>query len=445
MIPPAEEGPQRGALRPLFALGLVLVMATAVRFGGITDIDQPYFDEKYYVTEAQYRVERIQPEHRPAHPPLGSWLIAGGIHALGDRPIGWRVVPAALGVASVALTYLVAQLAWRRAWLSVGAAAFVAFDGLAVVMSRMAVLDGLQVPFALAAVAAVLAWDRSDRHRWWWWLVAGAAVGAAVAIKWNGLMLLAPVVGVRLFRPRVGSRWRIVTDLVGVAAAATAVYVGAYAAWFADYAQTETYADRCAEGACGTAAADRVAGWFWEQGDRVEYHRRLEATHPNRSHPITWPLMVEPVTVFLAHCADDLPPAATCPYEPDESRQIIAVGNPVLWWLGFAAVVPVLVVAVRRHQLRTAAIAGTLLALYLPWFASPKPGFLYFLTPAVPFLALVLARALGDLRERWGPAILVAVGAAFVAMAVFLAPIHLGWAIDADELDARSIHPGWKP
>lgn len=445
MTPPSVEGPQRIALRPLVALGAVLLLAAGVRFVGLAQIDDPYFDEKYYVVEARHRVAGVEPADRPAHPPLGSWLIAGGMEALGDRPIGWRVVPAAFGVVSVALTYMLAQLAWRRPWISVAAAGFVALDGMAVVTSRMAVLDGLQVPFTLGAVAAALAWDRSERHRWWWWLLAGAAVGAAAAIKWNGLMVLAPVVGLRLLRHRVGS-WRgVVGDLAAVAAAVAVVYIGAYAAWFADYPETETYADRCGSGACGTDATDRIAGWFWEQGDRMDYHRRLAATHPNRSDPITWPLMVEPVTVYLATCAEDLPPGVSCAYEPDESRQIIAAGNPVLWWLGFAAAVPVLVLAVRRRRVRTVVVAGTLLALYLPWFASPKPGFLYFLTPAVPFLALVLARALGDLPRRWSRAMLVAVGAAFVAMAVFLAPIHYGIPIDDDALDARSIHPGWKP
>lgn len=445
MILRSAEGPQRSALRPLLALAAILLVAAGVRFIDVTGIDRPYFDEKYYVIQAQERVASLEPVDRPAHPPLGTWLIAGSIEAMGDRPLGWRFVPAAFGLASVALTFVVAQLAWQRPWLSVGAAALVAIDGLAVVTSRIAILDGLQVPFALGAVAAVLAWRRSEERRWWWWLVAGLAVGAAVAIKWNGLMLLAPVVGARLVWWRIGSPRRVVADLAAVAFAMAVVYVGSYGSWFVDYTDTQTYADRCEEGSCGTGVDDRIAAWFWEQGDRIDFHRRLEARHPDRSHPATWPAMTEPVTVYLARCAQPVTPDSNCPYAADESRQIIAVGNPVLWWLGFAAVVPMSVIAVRRRDVFSGVVAGSLLALYLPWFASPKPGFVYFLTPAVPFLALVLARSLAELRGRRRAAVVAVVGVAFVGMALFLAPIHYGWPVDEDQLDRRTILPGWHP
>jgi dolichyl-phosphate-mannose-protein mannosyltransferase len=432
------------SLRRPIALAAIVLIGAAARFVGLSGIDRPYFDEKYYVIQAQERVESLEPVDRPAHPPLGTWLIAGGIGLVGDRPLGWRMVPATAGVASVVLTYAVAQLAWSRPWLSLGAAGLVALDGMAVVMSRLAILDGLQVPFALAAVAAVLAWRRDPQRRRRWWILAGIAVGAATAIKWNGALLILPVVGGRLLWP-CGGRRQLVVDIATVGAVATLLYVASYGSWFADYEDTQTYADRCAQGACGTDPADRMASWFWEQGDRIDFHRRLRATHPDRSHPVSWPVMAEPVTVYLARCATPVRPGTTCPMDVDESRQIVAVGNPVLWWLGFAAVVPMFVIAVRRNDRAFAVIAGTLLALYLPWFASPKPGFLYFLTPAVPFIALVAARAVAELPGRWRAGTAAAVAVAFAAMAVLLAPIHYGWPLQERQLDARTVLDGWSP
>lgn len=444
----AEEGAQRTALRPLvaygprLALGVVLVAAGLLRFVGLGDIERPYFDEKYYVVQAQERVDDLEPVDTPAHPPLGTWLIAGGIALAGDDPVGWRLVPAAAGVAAVGLTYALAWAVWRRRWWAVAAAALVAVDGLAVVTSRVAILDGLQVPFALGAVLALWRWRERPAGRWAL-AAAGACIGAVTAIKWNGL-LLAPV-AVAVVASAEASARRKLAGLAMAGAVAAAVYVGSYTSWFVDYEDTETAQERCDDGHCGTAAGDRVASWFWEQGDRVRFHRELEATHPDRSHPVTWPAMAEPVTVYQARCADPLPAGAECPYGLDETRSIVTVGNPVLWWGGFLAALPVLAFAVRRRDRGTLLVVGTLAALYLPWFASPKPGFQYFLTPAVPFLALTLVRAVTALPVRRSRIVAAVIGVAVVACAVWLAPLWFGWPLDPGELDARRWLPGWTP
>lgn len=432
---------RREALRPAIALLLVLVVAVALRVVGVSDIDRPYFDEKYYVTQAQERLDSLEPVDRPAHPPLGTWLIAAGITVAGDDPLGWRLASVVAGVGAVALTFALAQALWGRPWWSVAAAALVAVDGLAVTTSRVAILDGLQVPFAIGTVLCMVLWRRRHDHRWL--VVAGASLGAMTAIKWNGALLV-PVVVLMVLVSRRPARRRL-RDVAVIGLTTAAVYVGSYATWFADYEDTQTFEDRCEAGECGTGPVARAQAWVWEQGDRVDFHRRLEAAHPDRSDPWSWPLMSEPVTIYLARCADPMPPGGACPYEPDESRQIVTVGNPALWWTAFLAAVPLGVIAVRRRQLDTAVPVVALAALYLPWFASPKPGFLYFLTPAVPFLALVLVRAIAVLPRRARRIGAVTVGLAVLGTAVWLAPLHYGWPLDPDELGDRAVFPEWRP
>ena len=268
------------------------------------------------------------------------------------------------------------------------------------------------------------------------------------AIKWNGLAVLGVVVvamvGAAALEP--GRRWRkALGGAVLAIAAAGCVYVASYATWFVAYEDTQTYADRCEAGECGTEAGDRVTAWFWEQGDRARFHRELEATHPDRSSPSSWLVIGRPVLVYAAECVDPLPPGAECSYGLDESRQILTIPNPVLWWPAFLAVVPVLVLGVRRRGFGTVVAASTVLALYLPWFGSPKPGFLYFLTPAVPFLALVLARAVDALPASARVPVAASLAVGFVAVGAFLAPLHYGWPIDRAALDLRSWLPTWSP
>jgi dolichyl-phosphate-mannose-protein mannosyltransferase len=101
--------------------------------------------------------------------------------------------------------------------------------------------------------------------------------------------------------------------------------------------------------------------------------------HPEASLPITWPLLAHPVR-YLS--------------EEALSRQLLLVGNPVLWW-GFLAALPFLVyrVARRRTWQEVVVLAGYGL-LYGPWLVVPRTRFLFFMLPAVPFTALGLVAVL---------------------------------------------------
>lgn len=437
---------------PIVALGLVLVLAAGLRLIDLGGIDRLHFDEKYYVVQAQERIDELEPVDRPAHPPLGTWLIAVGITVAGDDPFGWRLVPAVGGVASVALAHLLATRVWGRRWVGVAAAFFVAVDVMAVTTSRIGILDGLQPPFALGAVLCALRWRPGEGGRRWL-VAAGACAGAMTAIKWNGALLVAALAAWAAVRAVLAARVRrnglqpvlasavLAVGLLGGAAAT--VYVASYATWFADYPDTQTAADRCEDdGDCGTGAVDRVRGWWWEQFERIDFHQRLEATHPDRSHAVEWPLLNDPVTMFLERCTADDVAAGGC--ERTGTRRIMAVGNPAVWWPGFLSLPVALWLAVRRRRPGIALATLAPLALWLPWVGSPKPGFIYFMTPVVPFLAVALAGVIGTVPStRARRALTAAVVAAVVALAVWLAPFTFGWALDPQGIADRSLLPGW--
>ena len=76
---------------------------------------------------------------------------------------------------------------------------------------------------------------------------------------------------------------------------------------------------------------------------------------------------------------------------------LIAIGNPLLLWGSIAAFVWLVWLAVRRRDPTSPARPPLVAALYLPWLATSRQSYIYYLTPAIPFLAILVAVALARL------------------------------------------------
>ena len=162
------------------------------------------------------------------HPPLGKWLIAIGEYFFGMTPFGWRFMSCVFGALLVFLTVRMARRLSRSTLVGAIAGVLLTFDGLAFTMSRIALLDIFQATFVLAAVAALIAdrdWFRSHLARYLrtnnmeslqgaygplallrpWRLVAGVMFGAACAVKWNSIYVVA-VFGVLTVAWDIGAR-----------------------------------------------------------------------------------------------------------------------------------------------------------------------------------------------------------------------------------------------
>src|SRR5699024_7755259 len=164
----------------LFGLALVL------RLWGLGSVGELIFDETYYVkdgyTLTQEGVEMSWPEEPDAafdagavdsyepegsyvvHPPLGKWLIGGGMMVLGaDIPWGWRISSAVLGSLAVLLLARIGRRLMGSTTAGLIAGLLLAVDGVHLVHSRTSLLDPFLMFFALAAFGALLI-DR-DRFR----------------------------------------------------------------------------------------------------------------------------------------------------------------------------------------------------------------------------------------------------------------------------------------
>jgi hypothetical protein len=85
------------------AVVTLVVLAAALRLFFLADPHKLVFDETYYAKDACYYIEAatdpcdLKTPQVEAHPPLGKWLIGGGIALFGFDSFGWRVSAAVIG------------------------------------------------------------------------------------------------------------------------------------------------------------------------------------------------------------------------------------------------------------------------------------------------------------------------------------------------------------
>ena len=175
---------------------LIALASFFLRLFHLGDIKTFIFDEVYYVDGARdllkYGVEVSgnNPEFI-VHPPIGKWLIAGGIQIFGDNAFGWRFATALAGSLMILLIALIAHRLFRNPLLTGLASALMAVDGMALVHSRTALLDNFLALFILAATYFFL------RRQYWWTAIA---LGLALGTKWSAVYFIAIFGLIALYR-----------------------------------------------------------------------------------------------------------------------------------------------------------------------------------------------------------------------------------------------------
>jgi dolichyl-phosphate-mannose--protein O-mannosyl transferase len=122
-------------------------------------------------------------------------------------------------------------------------------------------------------------------------------------------------------------------------------------------------------------------------------------------------------------------------------QEVLAFGNPVVWWSGLFALATTTWRLLRQRSIRapeTIIVAG-FVAGYVPWLLiTRREAFLYYVLPAVPFLCLALAHVVASISVRSIRAI--AVGGLIVAsigMFLFFRPILVGNSLSYPQWERR--------
>ena len=423
------------------ALGVVAI-AAVLRLAALGSPGEAYFDETYYAndarlyligTEAYDSPLDFNPESPPGqpppsvalrgersyvHPPLGKWVIAAGdlLALRTDSLWGFRLSSAIFGIGTVLLVYLIGLEIFGSSVVWAGLAAlFAALDGLLIVQSRVSMLDGILAGFVCLGVWCLLH-DRRQPNLWWR-LGGGAALGAAVATKWSGALALVAAAAFTLAWSIRRGGWRREwwTLAVAFVALPVVIYVSSFGAFFAQ------------KGASPSA--------FWDlHKQMLDYHSDLDQGHTYQSPPSSWPIMRRPVAYY---------------YDEQQGtvHHIVALGNPGLWWPFLIAAPALLALAFTRSGWGARVVFGFYAAQYLPWFVAARSRtvqFLFYMTPAVPFMALGLVltiRAINHLRFRRAAA--VAATLLVVAGIALWLPVWIGYGVKSGYWRQLMIFRSW--
>ena len=396
------------------------------------------------------------------HPPLGKWVIAAGEKVFGADPFGWRIAVCILGILSVVLLARIVRRMTGSNLLGTMAGFLLAIDGMAIVLSRTALLDGVLAFFVLVAFGALLL-DRDRTRRMWperslrpWRWVAAVALGLACGVKWSGLWFVVVFGLLTVFwdlgmRRERGERNALLRTLLRDALPAALVilplaFLTYLATWYGWFTSTGYLRNWAADNGGYTGAQAALRSLAHYHSEALRFHTGLTTAHSYQANAWGWPVLARPTSFHYESEGLDCG-ADSC------SQEVIALGNPVIWWAAVLALGhQVWRWAAVRDWRAGAALCG-FLAGWLPWLLfQERTVFSFYSIVFLPFMLMALVLSLGsilgtpsDTKERRGNGAIAVVTFLLVALAAtwWFYPIWTAEVITYHEWQMRMWLPTW--
>ncbi|MEL7189940.1 MAG: phospholipid carrier-dependent glycosyltransferase [Pseudomonadota bacterium] len=383
----------------------------------------PYFDEVHYLPAAREFFSIGMPHGgrylNPEHPLLGKELIALGLYLFGDNPLGWRIMPLIFGTIAVVASMRALWQASQDRFATIAFGVLLATGFHLFIHARIAMLDIFMAAFLSVAAWQFAAAMREPETGRWRLALTGAAIGCALASKWNAVPL-AMVPGLTFFAARLSAgRKHLITStrgipVPGISLAEAFVWLGivpllVYAAtfapgyWMGEYLRPSILAER---------------GIIGLHQEILSLQQQVLAPHTYQSTWSEWVLNTRAIWYFYA-------------FNDGAQRGVVLLGNPLTMLLGLPALVWCLGVGFFRGDWARLGVAigfGVSLGL---WLIAPKPVQFYYhyMMPSC-FLLAALALCLSELRangwDKWSYGVL----AASIAMFALFYPVLSAAALD---------------
>lgn len=426
----------------------VTLLAAFLRFWNLGWPHALVFDETYYVkdawslwhlgyeatwpngSDADFIAGRVWGFHTTAefvaHPPLGKWIIGLGMALFGvDNSFSWRVMTALVGTLAVLLLFLIARYLFKSTIIAFIAGFLLAIDGLAIVMSRVSLLDTMVMFFALLAFGCILLDRRWHATRlaarvasaralgkdpawgpvlWWrpWLMAAGVLAGLCAGVKWSGIYFLAFFAVYTVVVDLVARRREKLplyatgavlgqgpaTFLVMVPLACVA-YLATWTGWFVTSGGYNRSGSGEAPWTGLFAWVPRSLQSWWEFQQQIyAFNINLHTPHPYAANPWGWTLMIRPTNMYYTGSAYG---HSGCTSPSGCSAAITGLGNPLIWWAGTAAILYLIYRLARFREWRTGIILMGFAAGYTPWLLyAGRTIFTFYSIAFAPYLILAL-------------------------------------------------------
>jgi dolichyl-phosphate-mannose--protein O-mannosyl transferase len=343
-------------------------------------MNSTYFDEIYH-PRTGYEFAHGLDVYETTHPPLGKVFMSWSIRAFGMTPFAWRFPGALFGVLMIPLMYAFARLLFKSNNFALFAAFIFTFDFMLFSHTRLATIDTFIVFFVIAMYFLMYKYTleikkNSLRKSLVLLALCGAAMGLAIASKWQGVygaiglpILFFPV----LYKLFLRDKRQAVITFFSCFAFFVALPILIYAWSYIPFVN----AQGAMEGAFGG-----IRTIIANQNDMFSYHSRLEVTQP---HPFAtdwweWPLILTPLWQYQTVLSFTM------------RQGMSSLGSPAVWWFGiFATGFAIFSLAKKRaHERETIFLLVAYAANYLPWIFVSRETYIYHYFPSVPFVVLLI-------------------------------------------------------
>jgi dolichyl-phosphate-mannose-protein mannosyltransferase len=406
-----------------------------------------YFDEIYFVKTAEQYLHQQMPDNW-VHPPLGKLIQAAGIAIFGFNPFGWRIMGVIFATLMIGLVYFLGKQMFGT-WIGGFTAAFLlTFDFMHFTMGRLGVNDTYMVFFNVAAQLFLLIYLKNLFKDGWKTSVlplglAFLSFAFAFSTKWLVLYgfvsLLLILVVMRLndvYKVKEVFSAKVSAFLKRPFTAFMLFILMAVGIYFVTYIP-DMLAGRSPMNVINLQSA------------MYDFHAHLQATHPYSSPWYSWPLLFDPfngnVHVPQRIQSTSLP--------NDTSSTIVAMGNPAVWWVGFAAIIAItilLLLNVFRKKIKVKEnlpmpfLVVVFFFQWVPYFFISRIVFIYSFYVSVPILCLGSAFFISKYWSRkYMKVLAIAYFAAVGAMFVLFFPIISGSPASNSFIDSLKWFNSW--
>jgi dolichyl-phosphate-mannose-protein mannosyltransferase len=396
---------------------LVILLALALRFWGLGNIDKIYFDEVLYLYEALKYHAGVLPLARecvevPKHPMLSTAFMQLGIAIFGFNYLGWRIFSVVAGSLSVLALFLLARelFSFRAALL---AGFLLSINFLHLVLSRVAMVDIYLLCFVLFGFYFLArSLPKKDSR---YLLLSGTFFGLGLATKWVALLSLLSAILIYLLRSRDPKKWR--RGLAQLVLLPPALYflVSLY---------------------FHLSAGMDLLAWIQFEISNLQHHRAYTYIHPHVASAWSWPFLLKSTPFHSSDAGREM------------VRVVIAFGNPAIYWV----MVPVLGYLIyefwkKRNPSLIFVFIG-FFGFYLPWLAfeffKARGVFFYYFLPAIPFYLMGLSHILDECLEGKAGKIAAFLYLALVAgLFIYFSPLLFGFPISPNHFYRLIWIKGW--
>ena len=407
-----------------------------------TYMGETYFDEIYYVRSAEQYLH-FQVPYEWTHPPLGKLIIASGIAVFGFNPFGWRIMGVIFATLMIPLIYVLGKKLLGT-WIGGFASAFLlVFDFMHFTMARISTVDTYVVFFSLASQLFFLIYLKNVLKEGW---------------KTSVLPLFLAIL---FFAFGFSTKWFVLYGFAGqlvLLAALRLKEVSKLKKGITD--KIYAFTDRPFTLILGfllllvliyflTYIPDMLAGRSLVevinlQGSMYNYHATLTATHPFSSPWWTWPLMLKPLWLYVSYLPNNV------------TSTITLMGNPLVWWVGFACIIGISVFSVAKvassagkRVFHNAGFPAVFIVTFfffqwIPYMLISRVTFIYHFYLNVPFLSLATAYFISRYwSSKWAKLAALAYFAGVVALFALFYPVISGAPVSNSFIDSLKWLNGW--